>query len=136
MCQLRELDIGRNPIGDIGAGVLGDIIRDNTVLERLHIDKCEITYLGFVQLAAGLVSNTSLKELWLIDNQCGMDGAKAISNMLKENKTLQMLDLHRDNSLEEGVAVIMTGLQHNTTLSQLFLPVQYYCPSESRVIWW
>ena len=99
------------------------------------MDNCEITSQGFVQLAAGLISNTSLNTLWLSGNHCGMDGANAISNMLEENKTLQRLDLDRDDSLEEGVAVIMAGLQHNTTLGKLRLPKQYQCPADPRVVW-
>ena len=157
VCQLRELDIrgcgiggegavylgtgltnnhslttlwmGDNPIGDIGAAAL---IRDNTVLETLNMQYCEITSQGFVQLAAGLISNTSLKKLNLYGNHCGMEGAKAIGNMLEENKTLQELWLY---SLEEGVSVIMAGLQHNTSLSELRLPWQYQCPADPRVVW-
>ena len=132
---LISLDIGDNPIGDIGAAALGDIIRDNTVLEKLYMHKCEITSQGFVQLAAGLISNTPLKTFWLGGNQCGMEGAKAIGNMLQENKTLQELCLNDDDSLEEGVAVIMAGLQHNKTLSELVLPEQYQCPADPRVKW-
>ena len=132
---LIALDIGDNPIGDIGAAALGDIIRDNTVLEELYMHNCEITSQGFVQLAAGLVSNTSLKTFWLGGNHCGMEGAKAIGNMLQENKTLQELCLNDDDSLEEGVAVIMAGLQHNKTLSELVLPEQYQCPADPRVEW-
>ena len=55
--------------------------------------------------------------------------------MLEENKTLQRLDLDRDDSLEEGVSVIMACLQHNTTLSELRLPKQYQCPADPRVEW-
>ena len=133
--SLTTLVIDNNPIGDIGAAALGDMIRDNTVLEELYMQKCEITSQGFVQLAAGLISNTSLKTLWLSGNHCGMEGAMAISNMLEENKTLQELDLHNDDSLEEGVAMIMAGLQQNTTLSELWLPKQYQCPADPRVDW-
>ena len=159
VCQLRELDISccgisgegavylgsgltnnhsrlevdNNPIGDIGAAALGDMIRVNTVLVTLYIINCEIRSQGFVQLAAGLISNTSLKTLWLGHNQCGMEGAKAISNMLEENKTLLWLDLYDNDSLEGGVAVIMDGLQHNTTLSVLCLPKQYQCPADPKV---
>ena len=133
--SLTTLDIQNNPIGDIGAAALGDLIRDNTVLETLIMDYCEITSQGFVQLAAGLISNTSLKTLWLSGNYCGMEAAKAIGNMLEENKTLQVLYLNRDDSLEEGVAVIMAGLQHNITLSELVLPEQYQCPADPRVEW-
>ena len=133
--SLTTLWMWDNPIGDIGAAALGDMIRDNTVLERLHMDNCEITSQGFVQLAAGLISNTSLKILWLGRNHCGIEGAKAIGNMLEENKRLQFLSLDRDDSLEEGVSVIMAGLQQNTTLSKLWLPKQYQCPADPRVVW-
>ena len=70
--SLTTLRIGFNPIGDIGAAALGDMIRESTVLETLHMHNCEITSQGFVQLATGLISNTSLKTLKLDGNHCGM----------------------------------------------------------------
>ena len=121
--SLTRLEMGDNPIGDIGAAAFGDMIRDNTVLEKLYMYNCEIKSQGFVQLAGGLISNTSLMTLNLYGNQCGTEGAMAISNMLEENKTLQELVLDHDDSLEEGVAVIMAGLQNNTTLRKLVLPM-------------
>ena len=133
--SLTRLEILNNPIGDIGADALGNMIGDNKVLKTLSMHKCEITSRGFVQLAAGLISNTTLKRLSLRGNHCGIEGAKAISNMLGKNKKLQELDLHGNDSLEEGVSVIMAVLQHNTTLSNLWLPKQYKCPADPRVVW-
>ena len=86
--SLTTLSIQDNPIGDIGAAAFRDMISDNTVLEKLYMYNCKITSQGLVQLAAGLISNSSLKKLRLDGNQYGIEGAKALSKMLEENKTL------------------------------------------------
>ena len=119
--SLTRLDIGNNP--DIGAAALGDMITDDTALEELFIDRCGLTSQGFVTLTAKLISNTSLKTLWLGGSLCGTEGAKAIHKMLQENKTLEKLYLENNDSLtNEDVSVIMAGLQYNTTLTELWLP--------------
>ena len=141
--SLKKLDIMENPMGDKGAAAFGGMIRDNTVLETLYLSSCEIMSGGFVQLAAGLTSNVSLKTLWIGSNTFGVEGAKAIGDMIGKNKTLHVLALQRDKSeesleimKEEAIPVIMAGLQKNTTLLELWLSKQYKHPdADSRVDW-
>ena len=64
-----------------------------------------------------------------------MEGAKALSKVIEENKTLRKLWLHRDDSLGEGVDSLLASLQNNTTLHELHLPWQYQCPADPRVEW-
>ena len=133
--SLTTLNIMQNPIGDVGAAALGAMINDNKVLENISMHDCGITPAGFVQLARGLIG-CSLKTLWLGGNQCGVEGARAISSILKKNKTLQELRLNGDASLEEGVCVIMDSLQYNSTLRVIWLSKQYQqYPADPRVKW-
>ena len=134
--SLKKLDIMENPIGDLGAAALGHIIMFNSSLETLYLTSCGIASRGFVQLAAGLISNASLKTLWLGSNECGMEGAKAIGDMMKENKTLQLLALQRDTRMEEEeFDVILDGLQMNETLQELWLTEEYKFSADRRVKW-
>ena len=134
--SLKKLNIMENPIGDLGAAALGHIIMFNSSLETLYLTSCGITSRGFVQLATGLIYNASLKTLWLGSNKCGMEGAKAIADMMKENKTLQVLALECDALLKKrGIAEIMDGLQMNKTLQELWLSKQYKFSAGSRVKW-
>ena len=129
--SLTTLNISHNPIGDIGADALKDAIRSNNiVLTALHIGWCGITSEGCVQLAAGLIENTSVQTLWLNDNHIGAEGARAISKVIEKNKTLQWLLLHGDESLEEGVDSIIHSLK-NTTLQRVYLSSKYKCHTDT-----
>ena len=118
MCQLRELDIHHcnidsggalqlaaglthnqslegitisgNPIGDTGAAALCDAISNNTILQILSMEMCEITSKGFIEVSSSL---TSLPTLFMGGNSLGMDGAKAVSKMITDNNTLKFLGL-------------------------------------------
>ena len=61
--SLAELDISYNILGDIGASAFGDMVRNNTALTTLQLNRCGITSEGCVQLAAGLTENTALQTL-------------------------------------------------------------------------
>ena len=87
--------------------------------------KCGITSEGCVQLAAGLIENTTIQTLWLPNNHVGVEGARAISEVIEKNKTLKDLWLRGDESLEEGVDSIIHSLQNNTTLRDVSLSCKY-----------
>ena len=131
--SLRVLmNISHNPIGDIGATAFGDMVRNNTALTRLHLNRCGITSEGCVQLAAGLTENTTLQTLWM---SVGVEGAKALSKAIEENKTLRWLRLDDDDSLGEGVDSLLASLPNNTTLQCFSLPQPYKRPADPRVVW-
>ena len=68
-------------------------------------------------------------------NHVGVEGAKALSKVIEENKTLRRLWLYCDDSLGEGVDSLLASLQNNITLQGLVLPQQYKRPADSRVVW-
>ena len=63
-----------------------------------------------------------------------MEGAKALSKVIEENKTLRKLYLWYDDSLGEGVDSLLASLQNNTTLQELSLPQPYQRPADSRMV--
>ena len=79
-----------------------------------------------------------------IDRHIGTDGAIALAEMLKVNKSLVDLELYLDKSLgHDGAHALINALQHNHTLEELKLPECYrncFSPEElggmdSRVKW-
>ena len=132
--SLEVISISDNPIGDTGAAALCDAISNNTILQRLSMDSCEITSKGFIEVSSSL-TNTSLQELDMVGNSLGMDGAKAVSKMITDNNTLKFLDLRDDDSLEEGVDIIISSLQSNNSLEDLLLPSKFERPADPRVGW-
>ena len=65
-------------------------------------------------------------------NHVGVEGAKALSKVIEENKTLRELRLYGDHSLGEGADSLLASLQNNTTLQRLVLPLQYIVSPASR----
>ena len=89
---------GNKEIRDIGADALGDMLRKNTVLCELYLRKCgTISSQGCAQLAGGV----------------------------RENSTLQVLDLSWTELEEDGVDLIIASLQNNETLKKLLLDNKY-----------
>ena len=68
-------------------------------------------------------------------NHVGVEGAKALSKVIEENKTLRWLRLWGDDSLGEGVDLLLASLQKNSTLQWLYLPKQNERPADPRVVW-
>ena len=58
--RLHEVDISGNQMGDSGAVYLAKALQGNTRLRRLHLDKNQISLIGFQALLAGLSKNFTL----------------------------------------------------------------------------
>ena len=124
-----------NSIGDTGAATLGDMLKYNTSLQELYINRCGITSHGAVEIAAGLTENSTLHVLDMCRNEIGVAGAEAMARMLVQNIMLLKLDLSIDKTLGEGVDVLLSSLHKNTTLHKLTLSRTYKRPSDPRVEW-
>ena len=77
-----------NNIGDEGAKALGEALKENKTLTYLDIS-------GTSSFRDGLTYLDAADNLWMviIGNGIGDEGAKALSDSLKENKTLKVLDI-------------------------------------------
>ena len=126
--SLTELNISINTIGDTGAAALGDALGNNKALITLVMVGCRIFSEGCAALAAGLSYPQYYK---LYSNDVGVEGAVALGEALAHNKTLKILNLCGDESLqEEGVNSLIASLISNTTLQQLWLT----CRSQIGVV--
>ena len=114
--SITKLELYENPIGDIGAASIGDVIKTNAVLEDLDISVCEITSEGAVQLSAGLAVNKSLTELQLKKNPIGDIGAASIGDAIKTNAVLEHLDISDCEITSQGCIHIAAVLSENSTL--------------------
>ena len=79
MICLEELGICRNKLGDHGAELLSEGIRDTKILRELWISDNNIGPLGTTAVANALTINTSLQELNISSNNIGPSGTTAIS---------------------------------------------------------
>uniref|UniRef100_A0A3P9C644 NACHT domain-containing protein n=1 Tax=Maylandia zebra TaxID=106582 RepID=A0A3P9C644_9CICH len=125
--QLRELDLSRNDLKDLGVQLLSVGLGSlNCSLETLRLSCCGITEEGCVSLASALKSNPShLRELDLSYNHPGVSGVKLLLERLEdpECRLETLKSVHCVVYTDEFGPSPSTSLQKNTFL-------------QSRIIFW
>jgi hypothetical protein len=107
---------------------LAIFIGTNPPLEILVISDNDIQMLGVTYIAEAMLHNTNLKQLSLarnnIDNYVGVPSSlafEAIAKMLRENKSLEILNLNlNDLSGDKNYSIAM-ALAYNNTLNSIGL---------------
>nr|CAB3264358.1 protein NLRC3-like [Phallusia mammillata] len=94
---ITELKLGGNKLTDKGAKLLAPGISH---IQRLHLDDCDITYVGVKEVVGGLKDNAQLEYLSLAGNKIGNEGAAVLAEDLHRIKGLNLLLC---NITEEGV---------------------------------
>ncbi len=115
------LDLSMNNLGDAGLRAIEKLILDPRVKE-IRLDSNQITPDGIEFLCHTLTKRTlHLQALSLSDNNVGVQGANAISNLLLMNYPLTALDLSGCQIKPEGIESLSLGLKNNPFLSHLNL---------------
>ena len=93
------------------------------IIIKLTINSCMISDEEAKAIATALTDNTNLEVLYLNENKIGVEGAKAIAQVLETNKTLKLriLGLNKNNIGDEGVKAIAQVLEKNTIFDSLYL---------------
>jgi len=91
---------------------------ENTSLKYL---KKQISNDEGIAIARVLMQNTTLQSLYI--NECNIDDdvTKAIAGALRKNKTLTTLNLSNNDIGDDGVLTIATALEKNKTLNYIYL---------------
>ena len=120
--QVSHFLLGNNVIGEVGALAIARYLSSNT--------EVPITtwYLAGNDLNAECMSiimpllvRTNIKQLWLKRNPIGPKGMKHIAEFLKQNNTIEVLDLQNVGMFDEGVQYLVDGLQDNASLHTLYI---------------
>ena len=75
-----------------------------------------------------MIENVGIQKLLLNSTNIGDEGAKAISDMLKKNKTICVIQLSNNTMEYSGFASIAEALLENNTLRSLYLNGNYGGP--------
>jgi Ran GTPase-activating protein (RanGAP) involved in mRNA processing and transport len=122
--SLTELNLSGCLLNADGATVIGDSLKVNTTLERLHLRSNNIRDVDAVAIANGIAENglSSLSVLNLNKNNIGSMGARSIATLLTSNKSLTALNLDGNEMIgTDGVVVIAEAMKHNKSLAILIL---------------
>ena len=143
---IGHLNLSDNPIGDTGASLISEAVKEVTTLKTLILRSCGITSRGasciatifyFVEhiyltnnqitdTGASLISKavretTTLKTLILYN--CGITsrGAEDLSRALAQNSSLEKLDIGGNDIGDEGVSHVAEALKENKQLKELWI---------------
>ena len=113
-----------NMITGDGASYIADALKSTSVLRKLNLWCNSIGDKGLQYIAEALKTNTSLIELRLF--KCSLqitdENGPILTEMLQRNKTLEELDLSRNEAISDYQAsFIIEGLRKNITLKTLYL---------------
>ena len=140
--SLEELRLVNCQIGDFGASELANALYENHSLKTIDLDSNGITSAGSSLLFQSLIGNSTLQTLLLPFNSVvelfhGEDdmvhvGACHISSFLKNNDTLQHLDLSANDLGDEAGVQIAESLKKNSKLTNLSVRVN--CLSDTTML--
>ena len=140
MICLKFLNISHNKLGDHGAELLSEGIRDTKTLRTLNIENNSITSSGTIAIANSLIDNSSVEELYMGSISIGQDEAVALGNTITNNKMIKTLELDfvddgNDGTTDkESAMIIITSLYCNNTITNLTLPSIKLYESDFHVI--
>ena len=116
---LTVLDLSNNQIPHEAGEALAFVIMHNTRLEELYLCSNYLS-IGTVKVAKSLQHITTVKVLYLDNNNIPQEASKELALAIKSNKQLEKLSLN-DNNLHSSAIVILNSLATITTLTVLVL---------------
>lgn len=118
---LQYLNLSHNLFGDLSGTSFEHMISENITLQELNLSWNQFRIIGAKKIASGLKENNSLKILDLSWNGFDDDGAAAFGDVLVHNSVLVELDLSCCRIGPEGFGKVMKGMKNNETLEVLKL---------------
>ena len=119
--KLETLDLSANNLDSKSCGALAHLIPHVPHLKRLNLSWNSFGQGGTVPLVTSLTTHNSLEELLLNRTGISVKDCRALSELLSSSSSLKKLDIGGNNFPPAAVELIISGLQHNTTLERLVM---------------
>jgi Ran GTPase-activating protein (RanGAP) involved in mRNA processing and transport len=84
--KLRVVGFTKNKIGDEGAAVIADGLKDHSGLAKFYLYHTDVTAKGIASLVPALASIKTLIKSVVIENKIGDEGATTFANYIKGSK--------------------------------------------------
>lgn len=134
LSNIRVLNLARNGLRKEGAHSLAAALSAEGVqMRHLDLSGNRIGVSGAKAFAEMLKKNKSLEVLNLFSNIIDVDGARALKESLKVNNTLRELDVGLNRLREKGVMALAEGLSENRTSAMTTLGLRYNFISEDGI---
>ena len=117
----EHLYLSYNPIGDTGASLISEAVRETVTLKTLILFNCGITITGSEDVSRTLAQNSSLEKLDIGGNKLGDEGISHMAEALKQNKQLKELWIGGGVMTDKGAASLASALTDNNSLKMLHM---------------
>ena len=117
----EHLYLPHNPIGDTGASLISEAVRETTTLKTLILYHCGITSRGAEDLSRALAQNSSLEKLDIGRNDLKDDGISHVAEALKQNTQLKELWIGQCGITDKGAASLASAITVNNSLKMLHM---------------
>ena len=108
-CRLARLNLCDNGIGEAGAAALAVMLRTNTSLLAIDVNRNQLGDAGAAALAFGLEGNATLRTLSVRDNGIAAEGADRLLVALGVNTTLTQLGIDGNTAIPQPTVVSATA---------------------------
>lgn len=119
--KLKTIGLYDNELGDIGVSAFGELFLSNNTIETINLSKNFFKYAGLKSLIKGLKFNTGLKVIGMEFCNIYDEGAYLIKELLIENSCLKGINLSNNYISDLGFISICEGLNINSQLTVLSL---------------
>lgn len=116
--SIKNLALGYNPIGS-GAAALADMLKFNSSLEDLSLERCYISpeeALYFADAFKGDNKNKTLISLNLAENPIYSDGGIHMASIIGNSKSLKKLDINNCDIGEEAAEHLAQSIRNSKSL--------------------
>lgn len=126
LCKLKMLNIGHNPLGEVGGLELGNALSKNIDLITLKAHNCSFTLIGLVGVITSLHDNSTLENLYidrpLLSIAKEEESASHISRVLLNTFcSLNHLSLRLHSIGDTGARILSDALSRNYSLESISL---------------
>ena len=119
LSSLVYLDLEDNNMSAVMIDDLADVIKKNELLEYVFLSNNNLQS-STVALLKAFKQIKGLKGLSLHNNDMGTVAAEFLANIIKNNKTIEILGLN-GNNLQSSISMVLQALQENSCLRILNL---------------
>ena len=119
--SIEHLYLPYNPIGDTGASLISEAVRETSTLKTLILNGCGITTRGAEDLSRALAQSISLEKLDIGWNDLGDEGISHMAEAFKQNKQLKELWIGGCRMTDKGASSLASALTVNDSLKMLHI---------------
>ena len=131
---VEHIYLTSNLIGDNGASLISEAVRETAVLRTLILYNCCISSRGVEDLSRALAHSRSLEKLDIGDNDLGDEGVSHIAEALKQNNQLRELWIGHCKMTDKGAACLASALSVNNSLKMLHISEDKAALTEDRLL--